>query len=187
MNKGTYHKSGLVLWFTGLSGAGKTTIAEGVSEKLKKRSISSKIIDGDDVRKNKNVHLGFSEGDIKLNNKLIADMCVKDRLLFDVILVPIISPYRISRTEARAKLSSGFYEIHIDASIECVKARDVKGLYAKVAMRQINNMIGIAHSNPYEVPLTPDVSIMTEKETIDQSVTKICDFILSKFGRMVAI
>ena len=161
---------GIILWFTGLSGAGKTTLAEAVKASLKIINISVCILDGDIVRATNHRNLGFSESDIKSNNSLIVDMCVIERKNYDVVMVPIISPYRQSRKEAFMKLSPGFYVIYFSASLDCVRQRDVKGLYAKSKKGLIKNMIGISPANPYQPPKSPDFVINTEMETFHQSV-----------------
>ena len=133
MNKINYQLPGIILWFTGLSGSGKTTVGNEILRMLQKQKISTRMIDGDEIRKTRNKHLGFSEADIKCNNNLIADLCAEQRNRYNVLLVPIISPYRQSRKDAKEKLSEKFYEIYFSASIDCVQQRDVKGLYAKSA------------------------------------------------------
>jgi len=168
--------SGIVLWFTGLSGAGKTTIAERISACLQEINISVQIIDGDQVRTKLHRHLGFSERDIKTNNELIVNICVEERKNFDVVIVPIISPYSQSRRVARIKLQPRFYEIYISANIDCVRQRDVKGLYAKSDSGTINNMIGVSSANPYQPPESPDLIIDTENESIQQSVENLFRF-----------
>ena len=167
---------GVILWFTGLSGSGKSTIAERISACLQKSNISVQIIDGDKVRKARHQHLGFSEKDIKTNNSLIANLCNEERKNRDLVIVPIISPYRQSRRDARMKLHPGFYEIYFSASLDCVIQRDVKGLYAKSAAGSINNMIGVSTTNPYQPPESPDFIINTEKENIQQSVENLLMF-----------
>jgi len=169
-------KSGLILWFTGLSGSGKTTIAEKLSTHLEESNISAQIIDGDQIRTTHHRYLGFSERDIKKNNELIVNICVKERKIYDVVIVPIISPYRQSRREARIKLQPRFKEIYLSANIACVRERDVKGLYAKSDSGTIANMIGVSSSNPYQPPESPDLIIDTENENIQQSVEKLYPF-----------
>ena len=124
-------KPGIILWFTGLSGAGKSTVAERLLTRLQESNFSVQIIDGDWVRETTHRHLGFTESDIKTNNALIANLCLEERKNSDVVIVPIISPYCQSRKDARKKLHPGFYEIYFSASLDCVIQRDVKGLYAK--------------------------------------------------------
>ena len=169
-------ESGVILWFTGLSGSGKTTIAERISVCLQESNISVQIIDGDQVRTTRHRHLGFSERDIKTNNELIVNLCVEERKNFDVVIVPIISPYSQLRREARIKLQPRFYEIYFSANLDCVRQRDVKGLYAKSDSGTINNMIGLSSVNPYQPPESPDLIIDTENESIQQSVEKLLRF-----------
>ena len=169
-------KSGIILWFTGLSGAGKSTVAERLLTRLQESNFSVQIIDGDKVRTTRHRHLGFSESDIKINNVLIANLCAEERKNNDVVIVPIISPYRQSRRDARMKLHQGFYEIYFSASLDYVSQRDVKGLYAKSADGSINNMIGVSSTNPYQPPESPDFIINTEKENIQQSVENLLRF-----------
>ena len=134
------------------------------------------IIDGDKVRKGRHQHLGFSEEDIKTNNSLIANLCNEERKNRDLVIVPIISPYRKSRKDARMKLHPGFYEIYFSASLNYVSQIDVKGLYAKSAAGSINNMIGVAKTNPYQPPESPDFIINIEKENIQLSVENLLRF-----------
>ena len=169
-------KHGIILWFTGLSGSGKTTVAERVSTRIQEKDISVQIIDGDKVRRGRHQHLGFSEKDIKTNNSLIANLCNEERKNRDLVIVPIISPYRQSRKDARMKLHPGFYEIYFSASLDYVSQIDVKGLYAKSAAGSINNMIGVSTKNPYQPPESPDFIINTEKENIQQSVENLFRF-----------
>ncbi|SVD96151.1 uncharacterized protein METZ01_LOCUS449005, partial [marine metagenome] len=100
----------------------------------------------------------------------------EERKKHDVVIVPIISPYRQSRREARKSLIPDFYEIYFSASLDCVKQRDVKGLYAESANGSINNLIGVSSTNPYQPPESPDFIINTEKESIQQSVENLFCF-----------
>ena len=184
MNDYTNHKShGIILWFTGLSGAGKTTVAEGVLSGFQKKNISACIIDGDWVRETTHRHLGFNESDIKTNNELIANLCLEKRKNCDVVIVPIISPYCQLRKDARMKLHQGFYEIYFSASLYCVIQRNVKGLIAKSSAGSINNMIGVPITNPFQPPKSPDFIINTEKESIQQSVEKLFNFSVNLLGK----
>ena len=171
--KSCEQKPGIILWFTGLSGSGKTTVAERLLTLLRESNFSVQIIDGDKVRTTCHHHLGFSENDIKLNNELIANLCAEERKNNDVVIVPIISPYSQSRRDAKNNLRPGFYEIYFSANLDCVKKRDVKGLYALSESGSINNMIGVAKTNPFEPPNSPDYVINTETESIQQSVAKL--------------
>ena len=171
-------KQGMIFWFSGLSGAGKTTLAESVREGLNKQNIKTSILDGDDVRNRLHKHLGFSEADIKENNTLIARLCAEERKLVDVIMVPIISPYARSRAMARDQLSPGFFEIHVHAGIAELEKRDTKGLYAKARNGEMDNLIGYSSNATYEVPKTPDLAINTELTHIDDSIKELFDFTL---------
>ena len=174
-------KDGLVFWFTGLSGSGKTTIAEAVRDRLQDQ-YKVVILDGDVVRERFHAHLDFSESGIKENNRLIVEICKEERKKVDIIFVPIISPYRISREHARKELSTGFFEVFFSASLDTVMNRDVKGLYKKAVAGEINNMIGYASSNPYEVPAKPELIINSSEnvESLEFSVNNFFDFVVRK-------
>ena len=160
-----------IFWFTGLSGAGKTTIAEGVKKHLEEDGLRVLILDGDDVRNRLHRHLGFSESDIRENNALIAQLCANLRGRHDVILVPIISPYAESRKAAKEELSPGFFEVFCRAGLDIVAERDVKGLYAKAQQNEMDNLIGYSPGYPYEEPENPDVILdsgaASSEETIE--------------------
>lgn len=145
-----------VLWFTGLSGSGKTTIAEELQRQL---DGNVEILDGDVVRDTLHKTLGFSREDIRENNRLIAELAAKSTA--EVVLVPIISPYREDRAMAKSIIGEGFTEVYISTSLQECQQRDVKGLYHKAAHGEITNMIGVAESNPYEIPLQPDIVVST--------------------------
>lgn len=112
------------------------------------------------------------------NNALIADLCVKNRATCDAIFVPIISPYTQSRANARNLLGHGFHEIYLTAKLSTLKARDTKGLYKNARNGNINNLIGVSSTNLYEAPKTPDLTIDTDSETIQQSLNKLSKFSL---------
>lgn len=167
----------LVLWFTGLSGSGKTTIADLVCQKLAKKDKKVKLLDGDVIRDTIHKDLKFTPEDIKENNRLIALICKENIGLYDYILVPIISPFRENRNFAREQLSPQFAEIYVKASLNTCMKRDVKGLYKKVKEGLIDNFIGISSSVPYEAPDKPDIIIDTENEDVLASVEKVFEYI----------
>lgn len=171
-----------VLWFTGLSGAGKTTVALAAKEKLEEEGYRVLVLDGDVVRATFNCHLGFTDVDIKMNNELIVDMCLSNRNNIDIIFVPIISPYQESRQGAKVRLGKEFYEIYFNASLSVVSKRDIKGLYAKAQAGELRNMIGVASSNPYEAPANPDLRIDSGSEPVEVSVRRLLDFIRERIG-----
>lgn len=169
---------GKVIWFTGLSGSGKTTIALALQKRLNSCGKKVFILDGDDVRSKLHKHLSFSRRDIKENNHLIAMMAKEKISEFDFILVPIISPYRDDRRAAKILLGENFLELFVDASLEeCVK-RDVKGLYKKALKREIDDFIGISDLNPYESPQEPDIHLNTENLSIDECVDTILKYLM---------
>ncbi len=169
--------SSLVLWFTGMSGVGKTTIAENTSTRLLKNNLKPLILDGDAIRGSLHKHLSFSKEDIMENNRLIAELCVQKMPDFDVIIVPIISPYKISREKARKTIGVKFFEIYIEAPLDILIKRDSKGLYQKSLEGKIDNLIGFSKKNVYEAPENPDLIIDTANQAIEESVRKLMDHI----------
>jgi adenylylsulfate kinase len=166
----------IIFWFTGLSGAGKSTLANGLRDALAGEGRRVLILDGDDVRNRLHRHLGFSPEDIRLNNELIAGLCEENRSDHDFILVPIISPYLDSRAAARRRLEPGFHEIHVTASLAVLHDRDTKGLYAAASRSEIDNLIGVSPSSPYDVPAKADLVIDTGNEPREQSAARLLDF-----------
>jgi len=171
-------KKAKVLWFTGLSGSGKTTISLLLREKLISLGLKVFIIDGDVIRDEIHTNLGFSREDIRTNNKLIAEMAKSVSNNYDIILVPIISPYIADRKMARAIIGDGsFIEVFINVPIEeCIK-RDPKGLYKKVARGEIDNFIGVSHSSPYQAPANPSITIDNVSNDVINSVNQILKFL----------
>lgn len=175
-------KNAVVAWFTGLSGAGKSTLAQKLACHLQSNGFTTLTLDGDQIRNQYHVHLSFSKEDIIENNRLIAELCRNNSLKYDVIIVPIISPYAVSRSSARDIIGHSFYEIYIHASKEELVRRDTKGFYKKNLAGQMDSLIGFSETNPYEAPQNPDFSINTEQETPDQSAERLCNFICSKLA-----
>ena len=161
MTDETIARRAAVFWFTGLSGAGKTTIAEGVARCLAEDGRRVLVLDGDDVRARLHRDLGFTEADIKENNALLVELCRTHRADHDAILVPIISPYAGSRRAARERLSPGFFEVYCQVELEVVATRDTKGLYAKARRGDMDDLIGYSPGAPYEAPQAPDLTIAT--------------------------
>ncbi len=166
-------QKGFTLWFTGLSGAGKTTLAQRLYEELKvKRGLKVELLDGDVVRTNLSKGLGFSKEDRDTNIRRIGFVC---NLLTrnDVIAIAAaISPYEAVREEVRQLIGPDkFVLVYVKAPLEVVIERDVKGLYKKALAGEIPNFTGI--SDPYEEPRNPDVVVYTDRETVEESVEKI--------------
>tara|TARA_Y100000310_G_scaffold345866_1_gene471923 strand:+ start:16327 stop:16896 length:570 start_codon:yes stop_codon:yes gene_type:complete len=162
-----------VLWFTGLSGSGKTSIALGIKSRLEELGFKVVIIDGDDVREKLHKHLGFSREDIKENNRLISDIAVEALQKNDFVLVPIISPYKKDRLAARTRIGEEFVELYINASLEECRKRDTKGLYEKAQRGEIDNMIGVSEKSPYEPPKNPDIEVCTDDKSSVESVEEV--------------
>jgi adenylylsulfate kinase len=163
---------GAVLWFTGLSGSGKTTIAHEVEEKLLEAGVPVEILDGDVVRENLSKGLGFSEEDRNTNIRRIAFVAHLLQRNGVFVITAAISPYKAIRDEARAMIKD-FVEIYADAPLEVCESRDVKGLYAKARAGEIKGFTGI--DDPYEAPGNPEVICKTDKEDVSESAQKVID------------
>ena len=173
-------KTASIFWFTGLSGAGKSTIAEAVKARLELNGLGVLILDGDNVRSQLHKNLGFSESDIIENNRLISEFCVHYQNEYDVIFVSIISPFIKSRNEARDKIGEKFFEIFVHADMNTLKKRDTKGLYKKAALGQMDNLIGVSEKNTYETPNNPDLKLDTVFCEEKKSIDVLYKFVLNK-------
>ncbi len=169
-----------IFWFTGLSGSGKTTIAECAKIQFASVGKKVKIFDGDTIRSKLNRHLGFTPPDIKENNRIIIDLCLQERKTWDFIFVPIISPFQESRLLARKRLSPDFYLIYIRSSLATVMRRDPKGLYQKARFGEIDFFIGVDERVPYQPPRDFDLVLDTERNGPDSSVKQFCRFVIDK-------
>ncbi|MCH8284580.1 MAG: adenylyl-sulfate kinase [Chloroflexi bacterium] len=169
---------GFTVWFTGLSGSGKTTLAERLHQLLKDREHKVELLDGDVVRTNLSKGLGFSKEDRDTNIRRIGFVCELLTRNGVVAIAAAISPYREIRDEVRAKVGN-FVEVFCSCPIDVLTERDVKGLYAKALKGEIKNFTGV--SDTYEEPLTPEVVVETDKETIEESLGKIVNR-LEAFG-----
>lgn len=173
-------QKGIVIWFTGLSGSGKSTIAVELEKELTRLGKLVYRLDGDNIRHGLCSDLGFSEEDRNENIRRITEVAglFKDAGL--ITLVSFISPLRSMRKFAREKIGeNNFVEVHVKASVEACMKRDPKGMYKKAIAGQIEDFTGI--SAKYENPENPDVVIDTENLTIDESVKDIFDYISCNF------
>lgn len=171
---------GKVIWFTGLSGSGKTTIAERLKKELDTIGKTVDILDGDIIRNTLNTHLGFSREDIRENNRKIAEFaCEKDKEA-DFVLVAVMAPYKEDRTMIRSIIGTDFIEVFVNAPLKKCMERDVKGLYKKALAGKIKNFVGLSESNPYEVPINPDFELNTESLSLNESLNQMMVFLKNK-------
>jgi adenylylsulfate kinase len=168
-------QKGFTLWFTGLSGSGKTTVTNQLVKELRKRDIPLEVLDGDIVRENLSKGLGFSKEDRDTNIRRIA--FVANLLSRNGVptITAAISPYREIRNEAREMMDDRFIEVYAKASVEVCEQRDVKGLYAKARSGEIKEFTGV--SDPYEPPENPEIVIETETQSPEESAQQILSFL----------
>jgi adenylylsulfate kinase len=181
--KTTQQNKGLVIWLTGLSGAGKTTLARSLSGQLAAAGLLVETLDGDEVRENLSRGLGFSQEDRNTNiNRIgfVARLLARNGV---VVLGAAISPYRQSRDDVRSRIEADdvrFIEVFVRCPLETLIQRDVKGLYAKALAGEIQHFTGV--SDPYEEPLSPDITVDSSLESIDESAAKILAYVFDISG-----
>jgi adenylylsulfate kinase len=164
-------EKGFTLWFTGLSGAGKTTVSGIVEAQLRDRGSRVEVLDGDVVRENLSKGLGFSKEDRDTNIRriaFVADLLSRNGV---PVITAAISPYREIRDEARELMGDRFIEVFVKASVEVCAERDVKGLYEKAFKGEIKEFTGV--SDPYEPPLNPELILDTEHDSAEEDAAKV--------------
>ena len=169
------NNNGFTLWFTGLSGAGKTTISKILEGELRARRNRLEILDGDVVRENLSKGLGFSKEDRDTNVRriaFVADLLSRNGV---PVITAAISPYKEIRDEAREMMGDRFIEVFIEASVDACAERDVKGLYKKAFAGEIKEFTGV--SDPYEAPENPEVTCHTEEESPEESAQKLLTYL----------
>ena len=170
------HQRGVMLWFTGLSGSGKSTVAIALERELHKRGLLCRILDGDNIRSGINANLGFSEEDRRENIRRVAEVA---KLFVDtgiITIAAIVSPTEDLRQLAEDIIGKDdFKEIYISTPIEECERRDVKGLYARARRGEVKNFTGI--SAPFEAPKNPALSIDTSKMPLEESVNLLLKFL----------
>jgi adenylylsulfate kinase len=169
------HK-GCTVWLTGLSGSGKSTIAVDLEKRLCERGVRSYILDGDNIRHGLNKNLGFSPEDRTENIRRIGEVAKLFTDAGTVTVTAFISPYRADRDQVRALMKAGdFVEVYVDCPVEVCEQRDVKGLYKKARAGEIKEFTGI--SAPYEAPATPELTIKTSEQSVEQSAKQILSYL----------
>ena len=170
---------GAVLWFTGLSGCGKSTIANAVDQLLHEQGIHTFVLDGDNIRMGLNRNLGFTAEDRTENIRRIGEVA---RLFADsatIVLTAFISPYQADRDLVRGLIAEGqFIEILVNASLETCEARDPKGLYKKARAGEIDNFTGI--SAPYEAPNKPEIVLDSDHKGVETLAREVIAFLAAK-------
>lgn len=167
-------QDGAVIWLTGLSGSGKTTIAKRLETLLFARHLNVELLDGDAIRTNLSKGLAYSKEDRDINIRrvgFVAHLLSRNSVF---VIVAVISPYSSVRDEIRA-LVNNFIEVYVNAPLEICEQRDVKGLYQQARAGGIKEFTGI--DSPYEAPLNPEITCFTDKEAVDESVSKIVNFL----------
>jgi adenylylsulfate kinase len=168
-------QEGFCLWFTGLSGSGKTTITTHLVKELRGRGSQLEVLDGDIVRENLSKGLGFSKEDRDTNIRRIAFVANLLSRNGVPVITAAISPYRELRNEARELMDGRFVEVYAKAPLEVCEERDVKGLYAKARSGEIKEFTGI--SDPYEPPENAEIVLETDKQSPEESAQQILSFL----------
>ena len=162
---------GCTVWLTGLSGSGKSTIAVELEKRLWDRGVRAYILDGDNIRHGLNKNLGFSPEDRTENIRRIGEVAKLFTEAGMVAITAFISPYRADRDQVRALMPEDFVEVLVECPLEICEQRDVKGLYQKARAGQIKEFTGI--SAPYEPPAKPELTLRTDRQSVDESVAAI--------------
>ncbi|MNI48372.1 putative adenylyl-sulfate kinase [compost metagenome] len=168
-------QKGVVLWFTGLSGSGKSTVASSLEKRLHDMGKLTYTLDGDNVRHGLNSDLGFSDEDRVENIRRIGEI---SKLFVDAGVITIatfVSPFREDRQKVRDLLGKDFAEIYIDCPIEVCEKRDPKGIYKKARAGEIKHFTGI--DSPYESPINPEIVVSTHLNTLDECVDKLVAYL----------
>ena len=162
--------TGFTVWFTGLSGAGKSTLSQALTARLREAGARVELLDGDVVRARLSPNLGYSRADRDANVRrlgFVSELLSRNGV---IAVVAAISPYRETRDEVRRSVEH-FIEVFVDCPLDVLAARDVKGLYKRAMAGEVANFTGV--SDPYEAPVSADVVVLSDRESVDESLTKI--------------
>jgi len=171
--------TGGVLWLTGLSASGKSTLALALEQRLFERGYQTYVLDGDNVRQGLNSDLGFSPEDRNENIRRVGEVAALFADSGSIVITAFISPYRADRDLARAAAPGLFHEVYVDASLAACEDRDPKGLYSRARRGEIPEFTGI--SAPYEQPTAPELVVDTENATIAESVEQLVEYVVERF------
>lgn len=168
--------NGAVLWLTGLSASGKSTLAMGIEQRLLRLGYACYTLDGDNIRHGLNANLGFSPEDRTENIRRVGEVAALFADAGMICITAFISPYQSDRTRARtAAARTSFHEIHVAADIDTCESRDPKGLYRQARAGQLHEFTGI--DAPYEAPETPELTIDTGKQTVEESLDTLLAYV----------
>lgn len=175
----THSRPGICLWFTGLSGAGKSTTAEAVTERLRALGREVTVLDGDVVRTHLSAGLGFSRDDRDTNVRRIGFVAAEVVRHGGAVVCAAVSPYRATRNEVRTMVGTeNFVEVYVSTPVDECERRDVKGLYARARAGQIPSFTGV--DDPYEPPLQPEVTLDTVHRSVDENAEFIIDYLAAR-------
>ncbi|MEC5218132.1 adenylylsulfate kinase [Actimicrobium sp. GrIS 1.19] len=174
-----YGHPGAVLWLTGLSASGKSSLSMALEQALMARGYSCYVLDGDNLRHGLNANLGFSPAGRSENIRRVGEVAALFADAGLICITAFISPYRADRARARQSCRSQFHEIHVAASLATCEARDPKGLYRKARSGELQDFTGI--SAPYEAPEHPDLTIDTTSDSLPASLQKLLDYVIAHY------
>jgi sulfate adenylyltransferase len=170
--------AGACIWFTGLSGSGKSTTADAVVPLLEARGRTVTVLDGDVVRTHLTSDLGFSKEDRDTNVKRVGYVAGEIVKHGGLVVCALVSPYRETRAEVREMIGEGYIEVFVDTPLEVVEARDVKGWYARARAGEVKEFTGV--SDPYEPPLEPEMRLLTTETTPESNAQLVLDYLESR-------